>query len=77
MINYVKETPRINVKFINSDTDEVLFEISNRNCTNVNELFSDYITTSLIADEIKKKKIKTPPEKIMVMAVCEFNLVNS
>jgi hypothetical protein len=75
MEKYVKETPRINVKFINSDTDEVMFEVNGRNCTNVNELFSDYITTSLVTDEFKKKKIKTLPKKIMVMAICEFNLV--
>ena len=33
MSRYVKETPRINIKFIDSDTEETLFEVKDRNPT--------------------------------------------
>lgn len=73
MSRYVKETPRINIKFIDSDTEETLFEVKDRNPTNVGDIFSDYITSSLIKDEHKNKRL---PKNVMVIAVAEFKLVD-
>ena len=72
MAKYEKETSRIPIKFIDSDTEETLFEIKDRNQTNVGDIFSNYIASSLMTDELKNKKM---PRKIMVLAVVEYTLV--
>ncbi len=71
MAKYVKDKTRIDVKFIDSVTDDVLIEINNRNWMNVGELFVDTCTDSIM----KNEKI-TLPEKLMVIAVAEYTLVN-
>ncbi len=71
MGKYVKETPRISVKFIDTDTEETLFEISNRTTVDVGEIFANHIVTSLIETELKNKKL---PKNIMVLAVGEYSL---
>lgn len=74
MAKYTKENSRITVKFINADTEEMLFEIKDRNWTNIGELFTNNIANSLIQSEMKK--MKNPPDEIMVIAVGVFNKVN-
>lgn len=71
MARYSKETPRVNVKFINADTNAELFEIKDRSWLNVGELFSDSVTNSIIMNELKGKKL---PKNIMVLAVGEYTL---
>lgn len=70
-MKYVKETPRIIVKFINADTEEVLFELKDRSWMDVGQVFSDGITTTIIEQELKNKKL---PKNLMVIAVGEFKL---
>ena len=48
MNKYVKENPRISVKFVDSDSEETLFEVNGRNWTNIGELFTDHIVNSII-----------------------------
>ena len=71
MSKYVKETPRITVKAINSDTEEVLFELKDRNWMNLGEIFPDSTMTSLITNELKNRKL---PKNIMVLAIAEYSL---
>lgn len=66
---YTKENPRIVVKFIDNDNEEVLFELKDRNWMNVGELFTNHIMNSLIENELKDN-IK--PDEIMVIAVGIF-----
>jgi hypothetical protein len=73
-MEYVKDTPRITVKFINADTEEVIFEITDRSWMTVGELFTDGIATSLMIQEFKNKK-KPMPKNIMILAVGEFKRV--
>lgn len=68
---YTKENPRIIVKFIDNNTDETLFEIKDRNIMNVGEIFSSYVTNSIIQNELKNKEL---PRSILVIAVGEYNL---
>jgi len=70
---YKKKNPRISVKYVNSDTDDVLFEINDRNHSNVGELLSDYFADNVIKDELSKLKI-TLPKNIMILCVAEFEL---
>jgi len=70
---YVKDTPRINVKFINADTEVQLFEIKDRSWMNIGEIFTDGIASTLIETHCKDKGIKQP-ENIMILAVVELKL---
>ena len=71
MPKYVKESPRITVKFIDSDTENELFEIKDRSWLNVGELFPDSTASNLIIQEMKKRKL---PKNVMVMAIAEYKL---
>jgi hypothetical protein len=73
MIKYTKENPRITVKVYDSDSEELLITITDRNWMNVGEIFPSHTMTSLVSEEIKKKKIK-PPQKILVMVAEEYSL---
>ena len=70
-MRYSKSTPRLTVKFVDSDTNEVLFEVKDRTWMTVNELLSDGAISSVMQNEWKNKKL---PEKLMVLVVGEFEL---
>lgn len=65
-INYAKETPKLTVKIIDGETNEVLFEIPNRNPLNVGELFSDVYVSEII------KKNNLNPNIIRVLVIGDF-----
>lgn len=68
---YVKDTPRITVKFINSDTDAIICEVKDRNWLSVGELFPSTTVTGIIKQEFKNKRL---PKNILVIAVSEYTL---
>ena len=68
---YKKESSRITVQFIDADTENLLFEVTNRNWTNVGEIFTDVYANELIQRELKGKRL---PENIMVVTVANFKL---
>lgn len=70
-MKYVKKTPRLDVKFVDSDTDEILFEVKDRTWMNIGEIMNDGAISSIMTNEWKKKK---PPTKLMVLVVGEFEL---
>ena len=72
MSKYKKNNPRLDVKFIDIDTEKTILEINDRNWMNVGELFSDHIVNNLIQQELKDK---TPPDNIMVLVTGEFSLL--
>jgi len=72
-MKYVKESPRLTVKFIDANTEEELFEIKDRSWMNIGEIFTDHIVTSLIEQELRDRK-KTYPKKILLLAVAELTL---
>lgn len=65
-IIYAKETPKLTVKIIDGETNEVLFEIPNRNPLNVGELFSDVYVSEII------KKNNLNPNIIRVLVIGDF-----
>lgn len=72
MLKYSKENPRINVRFIDSKTEEEIFSIE-KNWTNIGEIYTNHYLSSLLQLHFKdKKKI---PEKIIVMIAEEFTLI--
>lgn len=70
-MKYTKETPRLTVKFIDSDTDEILFELKDKNWMNVGEVLTDYYVDNIVKHELKNKNL---PENIMVLVVSEYEL---
>jgi len=66
----VDNNPRLNVQFLNSDTDEVIFEVKNRTWMNIGELLSEDIVTQVISQNIKGEI----PVNLMVLVVGEYEL---
>ena len=70
-MRYAKQTPRLTVKFVDSDTNKILFEQKDRTWMNVGEILSDGAITSIMQHEWKDKKL---PENLMVIVVGEYEL---
>jgi hypothetical protein len=70
-MRYGKKTPRLTVKFVDADTNQILFEVKDRTWMNVGELMTDGAITSIMEHEWKGKEL---PENLMVIAVGEFEL---
>jgi len=70
-MRYAKETPRLTVKYIDADTEEVLFEVPNRTWNNVGELMADHYVTELMRLNVKG----TVPDNLLVIVVGEYSLI--
>lgn len=68
-MGYVAKNPRITVKFIDADTERVLFEYSDKTWMEIGELFTAHFATEL------SKREKKEPKNLMVLAVQEFRKV--
>lgn len=64
-----KVTPKISIEAINTDNDELLFEITERNWSNLGEVFNDHYFTMITQKELKGEEI---PKNITLIAVSEF-----
>lgn len=71
MARYIKDTPRLKVKFINADTEATILELNDRTWMNIGDLLSEHSVDSVIKSEIKDKEL---PENIMVLVVAEYTL---
>lgn len=72
-MKYTKESPRITVKVYNSDTEELLITMSDRNWMNIGEVFPVHNVSALMTEEFRNKK-KTVPKKVLVMIAEEYTL---
>jgi len=72
-MNYAKDTPRLTVKYVDADTDEIIFEINDRNWMNVGELLSDHHVNEII----KQNGGDSLPENLLVLVVGEYTLNES
>jgi len=72
MSNYIKETPRLEIKFIEPETNELLFEVKGRDWMNVGEFFSDHYVTQLVKQTIKDKEL---PQNVMVLVIGNYKLM--
>lgn len=70
-MRYNKATSRLTVQFVNSDTEEILFEVKDRSWMNVGDVLTDGAITSIMANEYKDKPL---PNNLMVLVVAEFEL---
>jgi len=67
-IKYIKEVPRINVKYVQASTGKVLFEIKDRDWMNVGELFTDHYVTQLMQQTYENDDLKKIGKIIVVAA---------
>ncbi len=74
MKKYKKKNSRISVKYINGETDDILFEINDRNHSNVGELLTDYYADIVVKDELTKQN-KPLPNTLMILCVAEYDLI--
>jgi len=72
-MKYIKESPRITIKIYDSETEDLIVTINDRNWMNVGEIFPAHIINNLVMDECKKRKISAP-DKILVMIGEEYIL---
>ena len=70
-MRYSKATSRLTVQFVNSDTEQILFEVKDRSWMNVGDILTDGAITSIMANEYKNKPL---PQNLMVLVVGEFGL---
>jgi hypothetical protein len=70
-MKYMKETPRLIVKFINADTEAVLFEINDRTWMNIGDVFTDWYVDAVMKTEMKDRKM---PTNLMILVVGEYKL---
>ncbi|MFA5207082.1 MAG: hypothetical protein WC428_00130 [Candidatus Paceibacterota bacterium] len=71
MARYIKDTPRLKVKFIDADTEKTILELNDRTWMNIGELLSDYSVDAIVKSELKEDKL---PTNLMVLVVSEFTL---
>jgi len=71
MARYIKDTPRLTVKFINADTETTILELKDRTWMNIGELLNDHAVDSIVKSEVRDKEL---PENIMVLVVAEYTL---
>ena len=69
-MKYTKKNPRLIIKFINNDTDEILFEIKDRTWMNVGELLHNVAVDNIMKHEFKDNY----PKNLMVLVVAEYEL---
>lgn len=70
-MKYKKATPRLTAKFIDSDTNDILFEVKDRTWMNIGEILNDGAIDSIMKTEWNNKEL---PENLMVLVVGEFEL---
>lgn len=69
MGRYIKDTPRLKVKFIDADTEVTILELKDRTWMNIGELLNDHSVDSIIKSELRDKPI---PVNVMVLVVAEY-----
>lgn len=67
-VKFIKEVPRLNVKFIQASTGKTLFEIKDRDWMNVGELFTDHYVTELMRQTYDDENIQKIGKIIVVVA---------
>lgn len=73
MTRYIKDTPRLTVKFLDGDdTSKLLFEVNNRDHLNVGEMFSDTYVSALIEQTIEQENL---PQNVLVLVTGQFRKV--
>lgn len=71
MKKYVKNTHRLSIKFIDSKTNDLLFEVKNQLWMNVGEFFTDTYVDQIIKQSINENNL---PSDVIVLLATNFTL---
>lgn len=71
-MKYLKDSPRLTVKYVDSDTDEIVFEVLDRNWMNVGELLSDTYVGKVMEANLGDDG---SPKNLMVIVVGEYTRI--
>jgi hypothetical protein len=71
MAKYIKETARIDVKFIDAATEETILEVPDRNWMNVGEILSARHGDMILQAKLKGKRL---PKKVLILVLSELVL---
>jgi hypothetical protein len=71
MAKYLSNSPRLTVKFIDADTEALLFELKDRTWMNIGEVLTDWYVDAVMKTEMKDKKL---PENLMILVIKEASL---
>lgn len=69
-MKYVKDSPRLKVQYVNTDTDDIIFEVNNRYWMDVGELLTDHYVSEVLKQNVNGDL----PENLMVLVVGEYSL---
>jgi len=67
-MRYSKASPRLLIKFVDSDTNKILFEVKDRTWLTIGELLNDGAISSIMKHEYKD----VHPDNLMVLVVAEY-----
>jgi len=68
---YKAESTKLLIKFVDSSTNKLLFEIRDRNPTNVGELLSSYYVNEIVCENIAESD---RPASVTVLVINTYNL---
>ena len=71
MARLIKETPRLNVQFIDSKTNEILMQVNNRDYSDVGDMFSDTYVSQLLTQKFGDNV----PNEVIVLVSANYNKV--
>ena len=71
MARYSKDSPRLNVKIFDGDTEDLLFEIKDRDHMDVSDFFTDHILDQIIKRELDEDEL---PSQLVVVVSADFKL---
>lgn len=69
-MKYTKNNHRLNIKFIDGNTNELLFEVNDKSWMEVGEFFTDHYVDQLI----KRTFGDNLPENVIVLVNAQYNL---
>ena len=68
---YLKTSHRLDVKYINGSTNELLFEVKNRSWMDVGEFFTDEYVNQIIKQTLNTDLL---PEDVVILVAANFKL---
>jgi len=68
-LRYMKELPRLTVKFLDGETKKLLFEVKNRDWMDVGDILTDKSVSELVLKTIKEEDL---PDSVVAMVTGEY-----
>lgn len=70
-MKYTKDTPRLTVRYIDAATEEIIFEVLDRNWMNVAELLSDVYVAKVMEAQFGN----SAPNNLMILVIGDYTRI--